>query len=442
MDAIGPMLPGSPDMPTTVAQNRWDQLWTVAFTILVIFAIQGFLSMLRGQPRQRDEPGSVDQSSKSEPTPTPPTPSEAPQLPAQTTATVDKTTIVVSPSSGTVTGDGSDTQASADSQPATGTTAPAKPKADATGTVGKAGGDASVTQPPSKDTAIPKDGQPSTTSVPKSLGPPGSGAAGAPPPKSTGPQPITAQKLLDDMHAVHGDVRLSQGDIKLLLSTLAEVKSSVAELSEISKRVAAIEKLIGVFAGKMGPMGANVDTTQKAVDQGFKENVRLLSTISANVRGHREDAQQEAKDFHSEQGQWLSATEAKLVDGIKEVLKKITNTDFNSSQVYNQKLEGIEPEILAALNFTQNEVAELKTTLGQTSETVHSIKEMCERPVVSSHPPSYRAPVFQGHHDIPPAPPYDAHVRPRVNLQQALPLASPHGITVSPDGGSLNIPLR
>ncbi|CAE7612629.1 NPHP3 [Symbiodinium sp. CCMP2592] len=249
------------------------------------------------------------------------------------------------------------------------------------------------------DASVPKDGQISTTAVPKALGPPSSGAAGTPPPKASSAQPITVQKLLDDMHAVHGDVRLSHSDVKRLMTTLAEVKASVADLSEVPKRLAAIEKLIGVFAVKIGPMGANVDSTQKAVDQGFKENVRLLSTISGNVRGHREDAQQEAKDYHAEQGQWLSATENKLVDGIKEVLKKITNTDFNSSQVYNQKLEGIASEILAALNFTQTEVGDLKTTLSQTSEVVHSIKEMCERPVVSSHPPSYRAPVFQGHHD-------------------------------------------
>ena len=58
-------------------------------------------------------------------------------------------------------------------------------------------------------------------------------------------------------------------------------------------------------------------------------------------------------------------------------------------------------------------------------------------------PPQYRAPAFGNPHDVPPAPGYGAHVRPRnVNLQQALPLPGSEGITVSPDGRSLNIPLR
>ena len=54
----------------------------------------------------------------------------------------------------------------------------------------------------------------------------------------------------------------------------------------------------------------------------------------------------------------MTSTEAKLVEGIKEVLKKITNTDFASSQLYTQKIEGLANELLAAMHFTQGEVAE------------------------------------------------------------------------------------
>ena len=90
----------------------------------------------------------------------------------------------------------------------------------------------------------------------------------------------------------------------------------------------------------------------------------------------------------------------------------------------------------------QGGVAELKEALARTVEEVHSIREMCERPVMATAP-QYRAPAFGHAHDVPPPPNYDAHVRPRnVNLQQALPLPGSEGITVSPDGRSLNIPLK
>eukprot|EP00439_Symbiodinium_sp_Y106_P080835 s938_g19.t1 len=115
----------------------------------------------------------------------------------------------------------------------------------------------------------------------------------------------------------------------------------------------------------------------------------------AKEPGSREDSAQEAKDRHTEQGSWLTSTEAKLVEGIKEVLKKITNTDFASSQLYTQKVEQLGSEVLAALHFTQGELSEVKEALTRTGEEVHTIKEMCERPLMAT-PPQYRAPVF-GH---------------------------------------------
>ena len=144
-----------------------------------------------------------------------------------------------------------------------------------------------------------------------------------------------------------------------------------------------------------------------------------MSAVAGHVRSHREEFSQESRELHTEQGTWLTSTENKLVEGIKELLKKITNTDFASSQLYNQKIEGIASEILQALDFTQGEVAELKAALARIGEEVHSIKEMCERPVMAT-PPQYRAPAFGSPHDVTPAPNYDAQVRPRnVNLQQA-----------------------
>ncbi|CAE7386640.1 unnamed protein product [Symbiodinium sp. CCMP2592] len=404
-----------------------DQVKTVVYTVILVFAAQGFLSMWRTPARSRptaqqehpSAPPDVDQPVDSVPK-----------------SGVDKTTILESPKSDAAPAVQSVPQATPPSTPADGAAGDGGPAPSATSTDSADPKQAPSTTAP--DTSVPKGGQISTTATPKSLGP--TTPATATPSKAASAPPITAQQLMTAMSTMHGDVKMSHVDLKGLIATVSELKASIGALHDLPARVASIEKILGTLAGKLGPMAANTDSTQKAVDVGFKENLKLLSTISSNVRGHREDAQQEAKEFHAEQGQWLTSTEAKLVDGIKEVLKKITNTDFNSSQVYNQKLEGIASEILAALNFTQGEVADLKQSLASTSEEVHSIKEMCERPVVAHSPPTYRAPTFHPHQDIPPAPHYDA--RQRVNLQQALPLGSTEGITVNPDGRSLNIPLR
>ncbi|OLP74270.1 hypothetical protein AK812_SmicGene46239, partial [Symbiodinium microadriaticum] len=62
--------------------------------------------------------------------------------------------------------------------------------------------------------------------------------------------------------------------------------------------------------------------------------------------------------------------------------------------------------MLAALHFVQSELAEVKQTISSTIEEVHSIREMCERPLPASAP-QYRAPHFAA--QIPgPAPLYEA----------------------------------
>ena len=123
--------------------------------------------------------------------------------------------------------------------------------------------------------------------------------------------------------------------------------------------------------------------------------------------------------------------------GIQKTLEKITNCDYQTNQSFSQKIESMGSEVLAALHFVQTELAEVKQTVGSTSEEVHSIREMCERPVPATAP-QYRAPHFAA--QIPgPAPPYEAAVSASLSLQSAIP-AEP-SITISPDGRSLHIPL-
>ena len=157
------------------------------------------------------------------------------------------------------------------------------------------------------------------------------------------------------------------------------------------------------------------------------------------MRCNFEESQQLARDNYQGLEQRVGAAESKLVGGIQRTLDKITNCDYQSQQVFSQKMENVASELLAAMQFSQNELAEVKQTLGSTSEEVHSIKEMCERPLATSAP-QYRPPHFAAH--VPgPAPPYEAAVPPRsLSLQSALP--SEPSITISPDGRSLNIPLR
>ena len=394
-----------------------EQVRTVLFTVMFIFAGKGLLSLVStNTPRERE----VEPVAK----PAPPKP--------------DKTTIVDSPTKG----DG----AAALKQPDDTLPKPKPADDDAQDAASKSkmqsGGD---TKPLTKQDApavVPKGGEASTTATPKSLGPTAPTTASPPTTpartgqaKASSSPPITAHQLFKEFQNVQTEVKLMHADIKA-------IAAAVTELQTIPARVAGMEKVLGVMSAKLGPMSVNVEAIHKTADQGFKENSKMLSSISANVRGNREDSAQEAKERHTEQGSWLTSTEAKLVEGIKEVLKKITNTDFASSQLYTQKVEQLGSEVLAALHFTQGELAEVKETLTRTGEEVHTIKEMCERPVMAT-PPQYRAPVF-GHsgREVPPAPNYDPHVRPcNVNLQQALPMHG-DGVTVSPDGRSLNIPLR
>lgn len=395
-----------------------EQARTVLLTVLFIFAGKGLLSLMTASTTR----GRVAEPAKE---PAPPKP--------------DKTTIVDSPK-----------QESDAAVPKPADDVPPKPKPakddaqDATSkSQGKSGGDTKpVTKPDAQPVVIPKGGEASTTATPKSFGPttpttagPSATSTGTGQAKASSAPPITAHQLFKEFQNVQAEVKLMHADIKT-------IATAVTELQTIPARVTGIEKVLGVMSAKLGPMSVNVEAIHKTADQGFKENSKMLSSISANVRGSREDSAQEAKDRHTEQGSWLTSTEAKLVEGIKEVLKKITNTDFASSQLYTQKVEQLGSEVLAALHFTQGELSEVKEALTRTGEEVHTIKEMCERPLMAT-PPQYRAPVFgHGAREVPPAPNYDPHVRPcNVNLQQALPMHG-EGITVSPDGRSLNIPLR
>ena len=138
------------------------------------------------------------------------------------------------------------------------------------------------------------------------------------------------------------------------------------------------------------------------------------------------------KSATQEQGSWLTSTEAKLLSrGSRKSSRRSRTRDFASSQLYTQKIEGLANELLAAMHFTQGEVAEIKEAVSRAGEEVHIIREMCERPLTTqSQPPSYRAPIFPpSGHDARPVPSYDPHVAPRnVNLQQALPMHSPEGL--------------
>eukprot|EP00439_Symbiodinium_sp_Y106_P053195 s4398_g7.t1 len=392
-----------PDSP--VASAWQEKAVTVGYTLLVVFAVKGLTSLWSSTTMTTK--GKTDEPS-----------SGVPEAPANKT---DKTMIVDSPKKKddvrpkTVGGDG-------DSTTTPQTTTPQKPDSQAKG------------EAPSKEVKTPDANTPSADPASRPRREP----CWTQSVKASTAPPITAQQF-KEIQTVQGEVKALHADVKGISARMDEFKTFAARLE-------GIEKVMGVMSSKIGPMSANIQSATQSIDAGFKENSKSLISISSNVRGNHEDGATEAKERHQEQGSWLSSTEAKLVEGIKEVLKKITNTDYASSQLYTQKIEGIANELLAAMNFTQTEVAEIKEAVTKAGEEVHIIREMCERPLMTqAHPPSYRAPIFPpSGHDSRPAPSYDPHVAPRsVNLQQALPLHShnPDGITVSPDGRSLNIPL-
>ena len=142
---------------------------------------------------------------------------------------------------------------------------------------------------------------------------------------------------------------------------------------------------------------------------------------------------------------WLSSTECKLVDG--------RSTQENNKRGFRDKPIVITRRSSKALPTNVGSAAfhAGRSLRGQRSSgkdwrgSGHhqgNVRATVDDATSSS---VYRAPASSGPapRDLRPAPAFEARIAPRnVSLQQALPVANTDGVTISPDGRSLNIPLR
>ncbi|CAE7663326.1 Ken-052 [Symbiodinium sp. CCMP2592] len=224
----------------------------------------------------------------------------------------------------------------------------------------------------------------------------------------------------------------------------ADLKDLPKEIKEMNKRASALESIVGAVTAKMGTMSQNVDSFGKSNESQLKDVLKGVAAVASSSK-------QQNLDLTTH----VTTKTSMLESGVKEVLRKITATDYDShtsmtatvKDVSNQVYD-LGQELLAAHNFLQGEVAtqkenvfQLATVLASISEQVRVIRDYCERPVPVA---------VSGQHDRPPMPPpsYEPNLQhgPRqLNLNTALPVArSPSAPEVRiqmGDGRCVNIPM-
>ncbi|CAE7356842.1 FCPF [Symbiodinium sp. CCMP2592] len=217
------------------------------------------------------------------------------------------------------------------------------------------------------------------------------------------------------------------------------------DLKEMSKRLGSLESIVGAVTAKMGTMSQNVDSFGKSSDSQLKDVLKGVSAVASSNK-------QQGVDVSA----LVTAKNSLLESGLKEVLRKITQTDYDSctsitghvKEVHNQVYD-LGQELLAAINFLQGETTtqkdtlyQLATALADVADQVRVIRDYCERPVPMA---------VSARHDGPPLPPpsYDEpHIGqgPRqLHLNTALPARQTGGLPQVRvdvgDGRSITIPL-
>ncbi|CAE7033473.1 ectD [Symbiodinium sp. CCMP2592] len=223
------------------------------------------------------------------------------------------------------------------------------------------------------------------------------------------------------------------------ISRMDKTKELPDEIKELTKRVGGLESIVGAVTAKMGTMSTNVDTFGKSHDSQLKDVLKGVAAAASS-----------AKQCNSDVTAHVTAKAGNLESGLKEVLRKITATDYDSHTSMTATVKDVSnlgQELLAALNFLQGEAAvqkdaiyQLATVMADVAEQVRVIRDYCERPVPVA---------MAGHQERPPMPPpaYEPNLQqgPRqLNLNTALPVARaahPQVRIEMGNGRSVNIPL-
>ncbi|CAE7242755.1 FCPF [Symbiodinium sp. CCMP2456] len=204
-------------------------------------------------------------------------------------------------------------------------------------------------------------------------------------------------------------------DMSGSLKSLAEAQ---AEMKSMGQRLTGIEGILGILAPKISTMSGNLELVRQATDSHWKDVVKSLGALANAIKAN-----------HSH---WEAVTEKNhthIVDGVKEVIKKVTTCDYKSFKGMTKQIEQLGQELVASIGYLQTDSTAIKdnlynlaVALASTSEQVQTVREYCERPPV---------PLMQAHDRGPPPPTYEAptvisHMGPgdrrQLHLQTAIPV--------------------
>ncbi|CAE7258242.1 FCPF [Symbiodinium sp. CCMP2592] len=236
----------------------------------------------------------------------------------------------------------------------------------------------------------------------------------------------TINKSLEDVVAAQSSMGKQLDELATISTHLKQVKHDVTSVNGdvklVSQRVTGIEGILGVLmpqvknlAGSLSTLSTNVDSIRQMTDSHWKEVSKCLATMAGMLKSN-----------HTQWEQTTEKNQQYLVDGVKEVLKKVTTCDYDSFTSLTKQLDQLGQELLASVGFLQGETSSLKeglynvaVALANTGEQVATVKEYCERPPVpllsgAPPPPSYEAPSVVHHTD-----------RRQLHLQTAIPMMPP-----------------
>ena len=263
--------------------------------------------------------------------------------------------------------------------------------------------------------------------------------------------------LLDGAEGLGGKtdqtIKESESIKREILTVLKYLAASDKDVKDVNTRLTGIEAVLGQLNGRVQTIGTNFDSMAKMQDSLLKEIQKHLTAIGGAAKSYSADTQL-----------LIGVKHDNLEHGVKEVLKQMKNTDFESHSSVTRQLtelskqtDGLGQELLAALHLVQTEQASHKDNIWQVAQVladavdqVRTIRDHCERPVpvamqgggampgTSAPPPPMAPPSYE------PAIPGG---RQHIHLQSALPISHAQGsspqVTVDMgDGRSINIPVH
>ena len=111
------------------------------------------------------------------------------------------------------------------------------------------------------------------------------------------------------MKQLKHDVVAISGDTKLLAQRVTGVEGILGQL---------VPK-ISTLVGSVGTLSTNLDTVRQTMDGHWKDSAKTLQALGANLKAN-----------HAHWEQTTEKNQQYLVEGVKEVLKKVTTCDYES----------------------------------------------------------------------------------------------------------------